>query len=265
MRKFSKYIQFIVLALFISCQNQDSLKLDEMDIPNLFTEAVLNQGNDLIYEILSDSIENSFSFYLYTEESIDSLNERINLSFGIERFAPDTWDYKYRNGLEIYLNHKNEILYEGKILRKKDSLITKSKEYIANPNYDTHLPEKKSDSVKYFGIYDISKQFIFVYGSFKRDSSENRTSWNDFIDLIKTLEESYFQLRNELSQKKWGKDFNKLEFDKQLSVRKIYPIRIYIFLDHEPIRIPPPEPAKFEEILNIIEDDEDRITEPNKS
>ena len=126
---------------------------------------------------------------------------------------------KQRNVLQIYLNMYDQLMVNGEIMNVQQ-LRAKTKEFVANKyNYES-LPEKTSKEVDFFGPTMVTEKHVV---SLQNDRS---SSYQAYIDVQNELVAAYNELRDELSQEKWGKNYSELNEDQQKAVREIYPQKI---------------------------------------
>ena len=126
---------------------------------------------------------------------------------------------KQRNVLQIYLNMYDQLRVNGEIMNVQQ-LRAKTKEFVANKYNDESLPEKTSKEVDFFGPTMVTEKHVV---SLQNDRS---SSYQAYIDVQNELVAAYNELRDELSQEKWGKNYSELNEDQQKAVREIYPQKI---------------------------------------
>lgn len=125
---------------------------------------------------------------------------------------------KDRNVFVVLVNKDNRLLVEGEPMKVKQ-LRKKAKEFIANPKNDEDLPEKKETEVQFFGNYPVSKQVISL-------QNDRGTSYGTYIAVQNELVAAYNELRDELSQQKFGKKFDELNKEQSTAIKDIFPQRI---------------------------------------
>ncbi len=130
----------------------------------------------------------------------------------------DTPPIKERNVFSVLINSKNQLLVEGEYLDVKD-LKRKAKEFIENPNNLAHLPEKKETEVQFFGFYPVGKGVVSL-------QNDRGTQYQAYIHVQNELQAAYNELRDELAQKKWNRQFVELSDEQKEAVKDIYPQRI---------------------------------------
>ncbi|EJX09167.1 Biopolymer transport protein ExbD/TolR, partial [gut metagenome] len=111
---------------------------------------------------------------------------------------------KERNVLQVFLNFQDALMVGNDYLTV-EQLRAKAKEFIANPNNDEQLPEKVTEEVDYFGSVQITKKHVI---SLRCDRG---SSYKAYIAVQNELVAAYNELRNELSQEKWGKNYADLD------------------------------------------------------
>lgn len=150
----------------------------------------------------------------------------MDVDSGLQRRLPPWLDettekppeIKKRNVFTVLINANNQLLVQNewgdvRMLRKK------AKEFIENANDDPDLPEKEMLEIPFFGTYPVSKQVISL-------QNDRGTKYEMYLKVQNELVAAYNELRNELSQKKFGKEYSKLEQEQQEAINKIYPQRI---------------------------------------
>ena len=85
---------------------------------------------------------------------------------------------------------------------------------------DESLPERVSKDIDFFGPTMVTEKHVV---SLQNDRS---SSYQAYIDVQNELVAAYNELRDELSQEKWGKNYSELNEDQQKAVREIYPQKI---------------------------------------
>ena len=125
-------------------------------------------------------------------------------------------DIKERNILQVFVNFRDELMCGSEFI-SVDQLRDKAKEFIANPTNDESLPEKVAVEVPFFGTQMVTKRHVV---SLRCDRG---TSYKAYIAVQNELVAAYNELRNELAQQKWGKNYADLGEDQQEAIREIYP------------------------------------------
>ena len=132
----------------------------------------------------------------------------------------DTTDkIKERNILQVYLN-KDDALMCGNDYITVDQLRAKAKEFIANPYNEDTKPEKISKNVPFFGTVQVTEGHVI---SLRCDRG---SSYKAYIAVQNELVAAYNELRDELAQEKWQKNYADLNEDQQKAIRDIYPQKI---------------------------------------
>ena len=123
---------------------------------------------------------------------------------------------KERNVLQVFLNMNDQLMC-GNDYINVEQLRAKAKEFIANPYNDEKLPEKVAVEVPFFGTQMVTKFHVI---SLRCDRG---TSYKAYIAVQNELVAAYNELRNELAQSKWQKNYADLNEEQQDAIRQIYP------------------------------------------
>lgn len=153
----------------------------------------------------------------------------MDSDFGLMRKLPplidqevDTPPIKQRNVFTVLANANDQLLVEGELMNVSE-LREAAKEFIANPQNKSNLPEKKEVEVPFFGNTMVSKQVISL-------QNDKGTSYDLYIQVQNELAAAYNELRNELAAEQFGRTYDQLveagDKDRVRAVRKIYPQRI---------------------------------------
>ena len=126
---------------------------------------------------------------------------------------------KERNVLMVALNMNDQLMC-GSDYISVEQLREKAKEFIANPNNDEHMPELHAKTVEFFGNVQITEKHVI---SLRCDRG---SSYKAYLAVQNELVAAYNELRDELAQKQWQKNYVDLNEDQQAAIREIYPQRI---------------------------------------
>ena len=126
---------------------------------------------------------------------------------------------KERNVLQVFLNMNDQLMC-GNDYITPDKLRAKAKEFIANPYNDDSKPEKYSKDIPFFGNMMITEKHVV---SLRCDRG---SSYKAYIAVQNELVAAYNELRDELAQEKWQKNYADLNEDQQKAIRDIYPQKI---------------------------------------
>lgn len=118
-----------------------------------------------------------------------------------------------RNVFDISLNKNDELMVENEQIQIQD-LKSKVKEFIDNNK------DKSCDYCKGYSLSSLSDNPQKAVISLKTD---RETSYKSFITLQNILMESYHDLRQVYSIKKYGKNIDELTDDELKVVKKAYP------------------------------------------
>ncbi len=154
------------------------------------------------------------------------LVSNINTDQGIARRLPpplppnqpDPPEIKERNIFEVKINSKDRLLYNGELGDISD-LKDRAKEFLGNPNNDENLPEKNIQHIDLLGDMPVSKGIISL-------QNDRGTSYDMYIAVQNELTAAISEMRNELSQEKFGKKYADLNDNQSSAIDKAIPIAI---------------------------------------
>lgn len=126
---------------------------------------------------------------------------------------------KDRNLLRVYLNANDQLMVANEIMNVQQ-LRQKAKEFIANPYNDEKLPDKQAKDVPFFGNTMVTGNHVISL------QNDRMTSYQAYMEVQNELVAAYNELRNELAQEKWQKNYDELSEEQQKSIRDIYPQKI---------------------------------------
>ena len=128
-------------------------------------------------------------------------------------------DIKKRNIMVVLINSNNQILCNNEFIDIKQ-LKEKVRTFIENPYNDEHMPEKTEVDVPFFGKQMVTKNHVISL------QNDRGTEYQAYIDVQNELARAYNELRDEVSKKKFGKNFADLDEEQQKAVQMIYPQKI---------------------------------------
>jgi len=109
---------------------------------------------------------------------------------------------KERNIFNVLVNRSDRLFVENKWGDIR-TLRNEAKEFLSNPSNREDLPEKRLEPIPGLGEYPVSKGII----SLKNDRG---TSYDMYIQVQNELTAAVNELRDELSQQKFGVKFSEL-------------------------------------------------------
>lgn len=137
-----------------------------------------------------------------------------------EKDQKETTDkIKERNVLQVYLNKDDQLMCGSEYISIQQ-LRGKAKEFIANVSNDENKPEKIQKNIEFFGPTMVCDKHVVSL------QNDRGSSYQAYISVQNELVAAYNELRNELAQQKWQKDYSALDEEQQKAVRDIYPQRI---------------------------------------
>jgi biopolymer transport protein ExbD len=128
-------------------------------------------------------------------------------------------DIKKRNILVVLINSTNQVLC-GTDYIQLNQLKDRIKEFVENPTNDEHKPEKIEVDAPYFGNRMVTKNHVISL------QNDRGTSYQSYIDVQNEIAAAYNELRDDISQQKFGKKFVSLDEEQQKAVQLIYPQKI---------------------------------------
>ena len=120
-----------------------------------------------------------------------------------------------RDILKVNINTQNQVLCAGDYI-DISQLKQRAKEFILNERNDEHLPERVTEDVQPFGTMTFTKYHVISL------QSDRGTRYQAYIDVQNELAAAYNELRDDLSQRQWGKVFADLNEDQQAAVQVVY-------------------------------------------
>ncbi|MFA7401638.1 MAG: biopolymer transporter ExbD [Bacteroidales bacterium] len=155
------------------------------------------------------------------------LTSSINTDQGIQRRLPpplqenqEVPKINQRNVLRILVNMHDQLLVNGEVLSDVRQLRSITKEFIENPTNDPHRSEKQA---KY--IDDLGENAMVSKGVVSLQNDRG-TSYAIYIAVQNQLTMAFNELRDEYSQQRFGKPYEKISENQKKGVQKIYPISI---------------------------------------
>jgi len=129
-------------------------------------------------------------------------------------------DINERNIFTVLVNSRDKLMVEGKPCDIR-MLRERTKEFMSNPQNREDLPEMISKEIPGLGIVRVPKNAVI---SLKNDRG---TSYKMYIAVQNELAAAINELRDELSQEKFGRKYSELLSEKQIqAVQKAIPVPI---------------------------------------
>lgn len=128
-------------------------------------------------------------------------------------------DVKERNVLNVRLNAAGALMCNSEII-EIGQLRDRAKEFIANPNDLSTLPEKHAKEIDLLGqCYITDKHVISV-------QTDRGTPYSVYFQVQNELVGAYNELRDELSRSKFGRPYDALTDEQKVAIRAYYPQKI---------------------------------------
>lgn len=129
---------------------------------------------------------------------------------------------KTRNLLLVFVNASGQLMV-GEESMDIRGLKDKAKEFVINPLDDENLPEKKDTEIE---MPDGSKWTYPVSEGVVSLQTTRDTSYEIYIQVQNELTRAFNEVRNEVSQSKFGKAFADLTEDEKSVITKAVPLKI---------------------------------------
>ena len=126
---------------------------------------------------------------------------------------------KERNVLQVFLNMNDQLMC-GNDYITTDQLRAKGKEFIDNTYNDETKTGEHAKDIPFFGNMMITEKHVI---SLRCDRG---SSYKAYLAVQNELVAAYNELRDELAQEKWQKNYVDLNDDQQKAIRDIYPQKI---------------------------------------
>ena len=161
-------------------------------------------------------------FLVTTTMSVDKgLSRRLPPPLPPNMEKPDI-DVKKRNIFIVLVNSNNQLLVQGEALDVKE-LREKAKTFIKNEADDASLPEKLPVEVEFDGI---KEQVLTTKNHVISLQNDRGTQYQKYIEVQNELVAAYNELRNEMSQARFGMLYDELDENRQKAIQTIYPQKI---------------------------------------
>lgn len=121
-----------------------------------------------------------------------------------------------RNVFVVLINKNDELLVENKPTSVFE-LRELAKEFIANPENKSNLPEKVEKDLPFFGKTMVTKNAVISL------QNDRGTSYGMYIKVQNELIAAKEELRNEISRTQFGIPYSELDEERQEAVKDYYP------------------------------------------
>ena len=153
------------------------------------------------------------------------MTSSINTDMGIARRLPpplppnqEPPEVHERNIFIVKINSHDKLLYNGEYGRIED-LKARAKEFLENPENKPDLPEKVPTDIELLGTIDVSKGVISL-------QNDRGTSYDMYLQVQNELAAAINEMRNNLSQAKFGRSFADLNEAQKKAIEKAIPISV---------------------------------------
>lgn len=126
---------------------------------------------------------------------------------------------KERNILNIRINKDNYLMI-GDDYVSLEEVKPRAKEFIANPENKSNLPELKPKQIKLLGTRMVTENHVISV------QTDRGTSYGIYFQVQDQLVAAYNELRDELAKQEFGYKYEFLTKDEQKAIREVYPQKI---------------------------------------
>lgn len=130
---------------------------------------------------------------------------------------------KERNILNIRINKDNYLMI-GNDFVGLDQVKPRAKEFIANPDNRSDLPELKPKRIK--GLKGGTRTMMITLNHVISVQTDRGTSYGIYFQVQDQLVAAYNELRDEFSKQEFGYKYEFLSKEQQEAVRQVYPQKI---------------------------------------
>ncbi len=124
-----------------------------------------------------------------------------------------------RNVFVVLINSNNQLMVRGEQMNIQD-LRVKAKEFIKNEFNSSTLPELTPENFPLIGTMNVTKDHVISL------QNDRGTDYQSYLQVQNELVAAYNELREELSQEKFGTHFEDLDDEKKEVVQDVYPQKI---------------------------------------
>lgn len=134
-----------------------------------------------------------------------------------------TVKFHERDVLNVMINRTGNIMCGvgfKKELIEVNQLRGIAKEFIANPNNSSTLPEKTATEIDLLGQCFVTKNHVISV------QTDRGTPYDVYFQVQNELVAAYNELRDELSKTKFGRPYDVLTNEQKVAIRAYYPQKI---------------------------------------
>jgi biopolymer transport protein ExbD len=137
----------------------------------------------------------------------------------IDPNAPEPPPIKERNVFVVLIDFQDRLLVEGQP-GNINTLRQQTKEWFVNANNDPNKPERRQATIDHLGDMEISRGVISL-------QNDRGTSYEMYIAVQNELTAAIMELRDELSNQRFGVDFEELTDEELIeAIREAIPMAI---------------------------------------
>ena len=126
---------------------------------------------------------------------------------------------KKRNVMEISINADNQLFCDGEPCTTEE-LLNNIVRFVDNHHDDPSLPEKSLREVNLLGKLKVSDRHVLSI------TVDRATSYDAYFQMQNAIARAYYQLRNDLAQKRFGRRYQLCNAEQREAIAMVYPQRI---------------------------------------
>lgn len=151
----------------------------------------------------------------------------MNVDSGIQRVLPpmpdpdqkqEALNVQKRNILLVFVS-KFDMIMVGSDRMEITQIKDKVKNFVLNPENLATLPEKTPTEIDLIGTFNVSKGIVSL-------QNDRGTSYNTYLMVQNELTRAFNEIRDEVANAKFGKDFQSLEGKQREAIQKAVPLKI---------------------------------------
>ncbi len=158
-------------------------------------------------------------FLVATTMNVDTGITRMLPPIPIDETIPEDMKVKERNLLYVFVNQYDQIMVAGQPMHITQ-VTDVVKRFIINATNDVNLPEKEDKAIPMpdgsTWNYPVSKGVISL-------NSDQRTSYNVYIQVQNELTRAFNEMRDDAAHQKFRKDFLDLSKEEQEAIQDAVP------------------------------------------
>lgn len=232
--------QVSLLALMAVCLLGNG-QSSHIKFENLFYEGISlhgKQGFDSICSKMSMILERDSGMVLRSVEFLVDAQSILYPQFYMDStFATRERGHEL-NRYWILVNHRGQLLLEGKVILSDSAKLEAIQEYIMDPNNSE--PSSSNQRIQKPGQLQLqaSNHMICLVGYMVHEKQGLTTKWQDYFEALTMIFSAYGQLHEELSWSLYSQSLSELNEQQCMEVLKSCPFKITLFFDRQHFILP---------------------------